>query len=182
MEFLEHEVNTIRTRVGQLTGRRPSEGGNQLLHTTELVESLVEASQFKQAIEEDQTKFDIYRRLAAILPTKYDFRRFSIYEFAAGKNRMTAISIDGEAGLTCRDCDPQVMVDASSCRARRTGHKVNAVDFPGLCTMFRPAAAGDTHICLPINRSGTTGGAEGGREDSRRNRGDQDSPARRNPA
>jgi diguanylate cyclase (GGDEF)-like protein len=157
MEFLEREVNTIRTRVGQLMDHRANEGGNQLVHTTELVESLVEASQFKQAIEEDQTKFEIYQRLADVLKDKYQFKRFSIYEVASSKNRMTAISIDGEAGATCRHCDPQVMVDASFCRARRTGHEVNAVEFPGLCTMFRPAAAGDTHICLPINQSGTTG-------------------------
>jgi diguanylate cyclase (GGDEF)-like protein len=158
MEFLEREIDTIRTRVGQLMGHRPSEGGNQLLHTTELVESLVEASQFKQAIEEDQTKQEIYQRLADMLQHKYDFRRFSIYEVATSKNRMTAMSIDGEAGATCRYCDPQIMIEAGYCRARRTGHVVNAVDFPGLCTMFRPAAAGDTHVCLPINQSGTAGG------------------------
>lgn len=128
-----------------------------MAHTTELVESLVEASQFKQAIEEDQTKLEIYQRLAGILRDKCHIKRFSIYEVAPSKNRMTAISIDGEVGATCRYCDPQVMVDASFCRARRTGHQVNAVEFPGLCTMFRPASAGDIHICLPINQSGATG-------------------------
>jgi diguanylate cyclase (GGDEF)-like protein len=157
MEFLEREVNTIRSRVGELMGHRAREGGNQLEHTTELVESLVEASHFKQAIEEDQTKLDIYRRLADMLRTRFDVQRYSIYEVASSKNRMTAISIDGEDNATCCYCDPQVMVDASFCRARRTGHEVNAVTFPGLCTMFRPAVAGDTHICLPINQSGTAG-------------------------
>jgi diguanylate cyclase (GGDEF)-like protein len=157
MEFLDTEISTIRNRVGQLMGHHSIEGGNQLLHTTELVESLVEASHFKQAIEEDQTKLEIYQRLVDMLRLKYDIKRFSIYEVSASKNRMTAISIDGEPAATCRYCDPQVMVDANFCRARRTGHEVNAVGFPGLCTMFRPAAAGDTHICLPVNQSGTAG-------------------------
>ena len=157
MEFLQREVTTIRTRVGQLMGHRSSEGGNQLVHTTELVESLVEASQFKQAIEEDRTKLEIYQRLADVLQRKFDFKRYSIYEVSSSKNRMTAISIDGDEAATCRYCDPQVMVDASFCRARRTGHEVNAVGFAGLCTMFRPAAEGDTHICLPISQSGSTG-------------------------
>ena len=155
MAFLEREVNTIRTRVGQLMGHQLSEGGNQLVHTTELVESLVEASQFKQAIEEDQTKLDIYQRLADMLQRKYDFRRFSIYEIVASKNRMMPMLVDGELDAACRHCDPQVTVDASFCRARRTGHVVDDVDFPGLCTMFRPAAAGETHICLPITQSGS---------------------------
>ena len=154
MAFLEREVTTIRTRVGQLMGHQVSEGGNQLVYTTELVESLVEASHFKQAIEEDQTKLDIYQRLADMLQRKYDFKRFSIYEVASSKNRMTPILIDGEVGAACRHCDPEVTIDASFCRARRTGHEVNAVDFPGLCTMFRPEAAGDIHICLPITQSG----------------------------
>ncbi|MCX7150433.1 MAG: sensor domain-containing diguanylate cyclase, partial [Rhodocyclales bacterium] len=163
MEFLEREVTTIRTRVGQLIGHqvklghRANEDGNQLVLTTEMVESLVEASEFKQAIEEDQTKLDIFRRLADVLQRKYDFNRFSIYEVSSSKNRMTPIVIDGEFGAACRYCDPQVTLDASFCRARRTGHEVNAVGFPGLCTMFHPGAADDTHICLPITQSGSAG-------------------------
>jgi diguanylate cyclase (GGDEF)-like protein len=157
MEFLQREVSTIRNRVGELMGFQIKESGNQLVNTTELVESLVEASQFKQAIEEDQTKAEIYQRLADMLQKKYSVERFSIYEVASSKNRMTAMSIDGDANATCRYCDPQVMVDANFCRARRTGHEVNAFTFPGLCTMFRPGAEGDTHVCLPINQSGTAG-------------------------
>lgn len=157
MEFLQREVSTIRNRVGELMGFQIKENGNQLVNTTELVESLVEASQFKQAIEEDQTKAEIYQRLADMLQKKYAVKRFSIYEVASSKNRMTAMSIDGDANATCRYCDPQVMVDANFCRARRTGHEVNAFTFPGLCTMFRPGAEGDTHVCLPINQSGSAG-------------------------
>lgn len=157
MDFLEREVTTIRTKVGQLMGHQVSVGGNQLVLTTEMVESLVEVSQFKQAIEEDQTKLDIYRRLAEMLRNKYDFKRFSIYEIAASKNRMMPIIVDDEIGAPCRHCDPQVTIDASFCRARRTGREVNAVEFPNLCTMFSPEQAGDTHICLPINQSGSAG-------------------------
>ncbi|MCX8087232.1 MAG: GGDEF domain-containing protein [Rhodocyclaceae bacterium] len=157
MDFLEREITTIRSRVGQLMGQHCNQGGNQLVLTAEMVESLVEASQFKQAIEEDQTKLDIYRRLGDILEQKYSFSRYSIYEIAASKNRMTPMLVDGEVSGNCRWCDPQVLVDASFCRAKRTGHEVNAVGFPGLCTMFRPANPGDTHICLPIIQSGMAG-------------------------
>lgn len=158
MDFLDREVTTIRTRVGQLMGQQQcNAGGNQLVLTTEMVESLVAASQFKQAIEEDQLKIDIYRRLSDVLCDKFDFVRFTIFEVSASKNRMTPIIVDGEADAPCRYCDPLVVVDASACRARRTGHEVNAVDFPGLCTQFRPAHEGDRHICLPINQSGTAG-------------------------
>ncbi|MDP1957032.1 MAG: HAMP domain-containing protein, partial [Rhodocyclaceae bacterium] len=96
MEFLDREVTTIRTRVGQLMGHHLNDGGNQLALTAEMVESLVTVSQFKQAIEEDQTTLDIYLRIAEVLGQKYDFKRFSIYEVAASKNRMTPILIDDE--------------------------------------------------------------------------------------
>jgi diguanylate cyclase (GGDEF)-like protein len=154
---IAQNITTIRTRVGQLMGHQSNGGGNQLVHTTEMVESLVEASQFKQAIEEDQTKLDIYQRLADMLQRKYDFKYFSIYEMTPSNNRMTPILVDGEIGASCRWCDPQVTVDAGFCRARRTGHEVNAIDYPNLCTMFRPAKAGDTHVCLPIIQSGSAG-------------------------
>ncbi len=157
MAFLDREVGTIRNRVGQLMGRRGADGGNQLACTAEMVENLVEVAQFKQAIEEDQTKLDIYQRIAYVLGQKYDFKRFSIYEVSASKNRMTPVVVDGETGASCRYCDPQVTVDASFCRARRTGHEVNAIDFPGLCTMFKPDGTGDAHICLPITQSGSAG-------------------------
>ncbi len=157
MDFLEREITVIKTRVSQLIGQHCSQGGNQLVLTTEMVESLVEASQFKQAIEEDQTKHEIYRRLGDVLEKKFNFSRYSIYEIASSKNRMTPMLVDGEMGANCRWCDPQILVDAGFCRAKRTGHEVNAIDHPGLCTMFRPGSAGDTHICLPIIQSGTAG-------------------------
>lgn len=157
MAFLEREISTIRTRVGQLLGHRACDGRNQLSLTTEMVDSLVEASQFKQAIEEDQTKQEIYQRLIEMLQQKYYIKRFSVYEVMAGKNRMVPVNVSGNANAECCYCDAQVTVDANACRAKRTGHEVNAVGYPGLCTMFRPEAEGDTHICLPIIQSGSAG-------------------------
>ena len=158
MEFLDLEIGAIRSRVGELMWHQTGAAGNQLVQTAEMVEGLVEAAKFKQAIEEDQNKQDIYFRLAAVLKQKYDFHRFSIYEVASSKNRMTPIIVDGEPDASCRWCDPQILVDSSFCRARRTGREVSAVDTPGLCTMFRSDNIDeDTHICLPINQSGNAG-------------------------
>jgi len=157
MEFLNREITTIRTRVAQLMGQQCNTGGNQLVLTTEMVEGLVDASQFKQAIEEDHSKLDIYRRLARVLRVQYDISRFSIYEIAHSKNRINPVIVDDELESTCRYCAPEIAIDADCCRAKRTGHEVNGVGYPELCAMFRPANEGDTHICLPINQSGTAG-------------------------
>jgi diguanylate cyclase (GGDEF)-like protein len=157
MDFLEREIGTIRDRVGRLMGHHGEKAGNELVHTTEMVEGLVDASQFKQAIEEDQNKLEIYQRLAGVLENKYDYRRYSIYEVSSSKNRMAPVIVDGETGDGgCRWCDPQILVDSSSCRARRTGREVSSTDMHGICTMFRPPD-GERHICLPINQSGAVG-------------------------
>ncbi|MFN3884659.1 MAG: diguanylate cyclase [Rhodocyclaceae bacterium] len=158
MDFLEREITVIKARVSQLIGQQCSQGGgNQLMMTTEMVGNLVETAQFKQAIEEDRTKHEIYRRLGEVLGHKFAFSRHSIYEIANSKNRMTPMVVDGEMVGNCRWCDPQILVDADSCRAKRTGHEVNAIDQPGLCTMFRPAQEGDAHVCLPVIQSGMAG-------------------------
>ena len=159
MEFLDGCISNIVQRVGDLMNYHPQHAGNQLVTTTEMVEALVEASQFKQAIEEDQSKLEVYQRLANVLKNKYDFGEFSIYEVASSKNRITPMIVDNVAGASCRWCDPQILIDAGTCRVKRTGHQVNAVDFPGLCTMFRPQDGDEKrqHICLPITQSGSVG-------------------------
>lgn len=159
MAFLDECITNIVQRVGDLMDYHPLHAGNQLVTTTEMVEGLVEAAQFKQAIEEDQSKLEVYLRLARVLNEKYDFSEFSIYEVASSKNRITPIIVDNEAGAPCHWCDPQILIDANACRVKRTGHEVNAVDFPGLCTMFSGNEGDEKrhHICLPITQSGTVG-------------------------
>ena len=160
MEFLDSGFNTIGQRVAELMGHNCQRTGNQLVATSEMVEGLVDAAQFKQAIEEDQNKAEVYQRLARVLQDKFDFHHFSIYEVASSKNRMTPVVVDGETDAACRWCNPEILIDSGACRVRRTGHEVNAVDFPGLCTMFRTTDAGEAcaHICLPITQSGAAGG------------------------
>lgn len=159
MEFLDAGFTTIGQRVGELIGYHHQKTGNQLTTTTEMVEGLVEAARFKQAIEEDSGKLEVYQRLARVLSEKFDIQLFSVYEVASSKNRMTPIVVDGQINASCRWCDPQILIDANACRVKRTGHEVNAADFPGLCTMFRDSSEDDkrTHICLPITQSGAVG-------------------------
>ena len=158
MEFLEKELHGVSKKVNELMGQAQSDGGNQLIATTEMVENLVAVAKFKQAIEEDHNKQDIYRRLGAVLASDFDYQHFSIYEIDAGKNLITPMVVDGKADTPCRWCSPEILGDAGSCRARRTGHEVNSVDFPGICTMFRDSTeGGDKHICLPVVQSGVVG-------------------------
>lgn len=159
MGSLDEGISTIGNRVGELMNYQPKSGGNQLTTTTEMVEILVEAARYKKAIEEDIGKLDVYQRLARVLTKKFDIVHFSIYEVASSKNRIVPIVVDNEFGAACHWCDQQILIDANTCRVKRTGHAANAVESPEICTMFRGDAGGEkhTHICLPITQSGSVG-------------------------
>ena len=159
MGTLDEGISTIGNRVGELMNYQPKNIGNQLTTTTEMVDILVEAARYKKAIEEDIGKLDVYQRLARVLTAKFDITHFSIYEVASSKNRIVPIMVDNEIGAPCHWCDQQILVDANTCRVKRTGHAANAVEFPEICTMFRGDVEGEqhTHICLPITQSGSVG-------------------------
>ncbi len=159
MGTLDEGISTIGNRVGELMNYQPQNTGNQLTTTTEMVEILVEAARYKRAIEEDMGKLEVYQRLARVLSEKFDIAHFSIYKVASSKNRIVPIVVDNEFGAPCRWCDQQILVDANTCRVKRTGHAANALDFPEICTMFRGEVEGEkhTHICLPITQSGSVG-------------------------
>ena len=159
MGTLDEGISTIGNRVGELMNYQPKNIGNQLTTTTEMVDILVEAARYKKTIEEDIGKLDVYQRLARVLTAKFDITHFSIYEVASSKNRIVPIMVDNEIGAPCHWCDQQILVDANTCRVKRTGHAANAVEFPEICTMFRGDVEGEqhTHICLPITQSGSVG-------------------------
>lgn len=159
LAFLDEGLSRISQRVVQLTGRNPGQDENQLEATIDMVNGLADASTFKQAIEEDEHKREIYDRFGKVLVERFAIREFSIYE-TEGAKQMVPIAVDGLPGGECRWCDPQILGRSDMCRARRTGHPVDGLIHPGLCYAFRqPADASEPrrHYCVPIIQSGTVG-------------------------
>ncbi|THF62383.1 diguanylate cyclase [Pseudothauera nasutitermitis] len=157
LSYLDGGLERITQRVSQLTGRSPLQDENKLEATIDMVNSLADASVFKQAIEEDETKAEIYDRFGQILSERFDVRSYSIYE-ASGAKQMMPIQVDGEAGAACRWCDPQILVRSEMCRAKRSGHPVDGLKQPGICYAFRPGdGQGHRHYCMPIIQSGSVG-------------------------
>jgi HAMP domain-containing protein len=158
LKFIHDGLNTISQDVAQLLQQTPAHEHENLLNSTiSRVAGLINAAHFKQAIEEDETKPEIYRRLSSVLQERFAVNDFSIYEVVQGSNRMTTLMVDGEADAPCRWCDPQILVHAESCRARRTGHTINSINAPGICYAFAPDAPDRVHVCIPIIQSGSVG-------------------------
>ncbi len=158
LKFLDDGLNRIGNSVSQLTGRISSPDDNLLSATISMVDGLTKAAHFKQAIEEDETKTEIYQRLAALLQQDHGITTFSIYELNNQKHQIIPILVDGQMGADCRWCDPQILIRPETCRARRTGHQVDGVTTPDICYAFRPTSEGShRHICFPIIQSGSVG-------------------------
>ncbi|MDO8990749.1 MAG: diguanylate cyclase [Sideroxyarcus sp.] len=160
MLFLHKGLSDIRQDVALLLKHKPSEEGNLLVSTVGMVQGLIDASQFKQAIEEDESKTEIYQRLSKEVREHFGLRHFSIYEVQSNKNLMTPILVDGELGAPCRWCDPQILLRSETCRARRTGHLIDSIESPGICFAFHPPEDGEEyrHVCFPVLQSGMVGG------------------------
>lgn len=157
--FLDDGLARISQRVVQLTGRPLRQDDNQLEVAIDMVNGLADASSFKQAIEEDETKSEIFDRFGKVLTERFGLREFSIYEIS-GPKQLEPISVDGKAGEPCRWCDPQILVRSDMCRAKRSGHIVDGLMQPGICYAFSPPEdAGEVrrHYCVPIMQSGSVG-------------------------
>ncbi|PKO42021.1 MAG: diguanylate cyclase [Betaproteobacteria bacterium HGW-Betaproteobacteria-4] len=159
LTFLDDGLNRIGTNVARLTERTPAPGENLLTATIEMVDSLTKAAHFKQAIEEDEVKIEIYQRLAGALQQEFRLDEFSLYEVSSNKKQMKAIMVDGEIADTCHWCDPQILVRPEGCRVRRTGHIVDGITSPEICYSFRPPAeqGARQHVCFPVIQSGSVG-------------------------
>ncbi|MGE5470674.1 MAG: diguanylate cyclase [Bacteroidota bacterium] len=159
LSFLDDGLNRIGSNVARLTERTPAPGENLLTATIDMVESLTKAAHFKQAIEEDEAKIEIYQRLSATLQQEFELKEFSLYEISTNKKQIRTIMVDGEMDDTCRWCDPQIMIRPEACRVRRTGHVVDGLTNPEICYSFRPPAdVGERrHVCFPIIQSGAVG-------------------------
>lgn len=159
MAFLNDGLAAMANNVAQLIKHTPPAGDNLLTTTVEMVDGLIQAAHFKQAIEEDETRTEIYQRLANLIRHDFSISSFSIYEVGSKDNRMTPIVVDGEPNGACRWCAPEILVRSEACRARRAGHLIDSAETPGICYSFRPPAelSGMVHFCIPIIQSGAVG-------------------------
>ena len=160
LSHLGEGLSRIGGLVAQLTNQPRANRGNLLNSTIEMVETLTQAAHFKQAIEEDESKAQIYTRMSESIEHTFGVPRYSIYEVLRARNQMLPMVVDGEPQAGCRWCNPQILTRSEACRARRTGHLVDGIATPDICFAFSPPDKdkGYRHICLPIIQSGAVGG------------------------
>ncbi|MDR2209443.1 MAG: diguanylate cyclase [Azoarcus sp.] len=139
LKFLNDGLEKINSYISQLVDRKQSTHENQLLATIDMVKNMTQVSQYKNAIEEDDTKLDVYFRLIRTLNTKF-FQgqgEFSIFEVSTDGDELHPVSYSENMEASCRWCRQKILTYPKSCRVFHTAHMINGLIQPDICYSFR---------------------------------------------
>ena len=139
----------------RITSTSRDEIGRLAIDFNALMETMDSITKFKKAIEEDEDLPAVYSRLGAEFKY-YGFDGFTIFEIANSQNKMKPVypvSVPG-AGISCNQ---EILENSFLCRAKKTGHMVSSIEFPGICNYFLQGGEME-HVCLPMMVGGSAGG------------------------
>ena len=162
METLDHSIGKISSRIGSLGehGQRKDDQ-NMLSHTVAIVDEMVGAALFKQAIENDLNLDETYARLRRVLRDHFDLSRFTYYQIEDEKRNLKAVFVEGLEEESELWCDAEILVNGEACRAKRTAACVSSVGDSLICGSFCGNGKGKgelVHVCVPMMLSGRAGG------------------------
>lgn len=121
-----------------------------------LMESVYGMNAFKNVIEEDAHLHDIYVRLGDVFARVAQINSYCIYEIKDNQHEMAAVY---PLGLQDEElhCHSEILVNCELCRARKTGHTISSLLYPGICQQFKGEVEGQEHVCVPVNVGGRIG-------------------------
>lgn len=158
INFMEQQAKRFDKALTRITGKAPVAELNPIVAAADAVEQLSHAHTFKQAILQDQSRFDIYQRLGGVLKKHFSISTFSIYEVnypPQQKAQLIPVMVNGQRENTCRWCSSDITADAENCRAYRACETVNGVSDASLCNAFvQPEnTPAQRYLCIPVIRN-----------------------------
>ncbi|NWF37749.1 diguanylate cyclase [Mariprofundus sp. NF] len=162
MDTLEQSMGKISTSIGSLGDfSQQSSGQNLLTHTVHVVDEMVGAARFKQAVENDLDLEEIFIRIRRVMSDHFGLRRFTLYRIEGDNQMMIPVFVEGVDRDGELWCDQEILACSESCRAKRTAACVSSIDSPYICTRYAGGARGGddfVHVCIPMMLSGRVGG------------------------
>ena len=105
---------------------------NPLNESKDIIDNLSNLYQFKKQVELDNTKDEIYHRIAQVFENKFKIKNFTFFEIDIKKQKMQTIISVGKS-LYCHD---EIKDNPHLCRAARTKSDVISIDFHESCPYF----------------------------------------------
>jgi len=130
--FKDTAVDIDKKLQGFVGFKASNKNRNPLKDSKEIIDNLSNLYQFKKQIELDNTKEEIYDRLAEVLRNKFNLKNFSFVEIDMKKQKMTTMKECGESLY----CDETLKNNPEACRAARTKSDVMSVQFHNTCPHF----------------------------------------------
>ena len=118
---------------------------NPLNESKNIIDNLSNLYQFKKQVELDNTKNEIYSRIAQVFENKFNLKNFTFFEIDIKKQKMERIISVGES-LYCYD---SIKDSPHLCRAARTKSDVISIDFHESCPFFNKKEK--FYYCLNID-------------------------------
>jgi diguanylate cyclase (GGDEF)-like protein len=139
LKFLGNGLDKINNYISQLVDRKQNMHENQLLATIDMVKNMTQISQYKIAIEEDESKIDVYRRLINVLNTTFfdGQGEFSVFEVISDGNELHPVLFSDDMPSTCRWCQQRILTNPKSCRVFYAAHMINGLIQPDICYSFK---------------------------------------------
>lgn len=158
LAFLDLQAKRFEVATSRLTGKAPVAEQNPIVAAADTVETLAHVHAFKQAILQDQNRFEIYQRLGNVLKNQFNISEFSIYEATYNNQggQLLPVVVNGQRDNTCRWCHGDVTSNAEVCRVYRTCEMVDGVADASLCNAFIQPASGMAlrrYMCFPVIRN-----------------------------
>jgi two-component system cell cycle response regulator len=143
MKSFAHEYNSlmltfkstsvdIDKKLHGFIGHKASSSDNPLSESKEIINNLSDLFQFKKQIELDNSKEEIYNRVAEIFINKFKLENFSFIEIDMSKQKMTKVKSVGDS--LC--CEKNIKESPELCRAARTKNDVMSIDYHSSCPYF----------------------------------------------
>ncbi|RXJ90653.1 hypothetical protein CRV01_05750 [Arcobacter sp. CECT 8983] len=130
--FKDTAVDIDKKLQGFVGFKASNKNRNPLKDSKEIIDNLSNLYQFKKQIELDNTKEEIYDRLAEVLQNKFKLKNFSFVEIDMKKYKMTTMKQCGKSLY----CEETLKTNPEACRAARTKSDVMSVQFHNTCPLF----------------------------------------------
>ena len=148
--FLEGEsLYSDSPEAHKLTYYANDEIGRLSSAVRDLLHNYAELARFKHTIEEDQTVEEVYERLARVFKEKLGFQTFVFFQVLNSQNAMRIVHLSHPD----IEVNPEKLVNADLCRAKRTGHIVTSIVQPDVCRIFLWKEEAE-HYCVPLISGG----------------------------
>ncbi|MBU3013142.1 GGDEF domain-containing protein [Poseidonibacter lekithochrous] len=148
MVILKDAFVDIEKRMQRFIGNKSTmSSNNPLEESKDIILNLSNLYQFKKEIELDNTKEEIYDRLAQVFENQFGIESFTFLEINMNKHKMNVVK---EVGNTFY-CKEYIKENPELCRSARTNNDVVSIDYHNSCPYFKEKDK--YHYCTNIDIS-----------------------------